>query len=244
MTEKRFNFNLTLGEDEHKGLIFDNGKIMKTRDVVYLLNKLLKVNEQLKKSIKRQQLSNEECSKYMEMVVKENVQLKSTNMEMEDYFGGLEKQIILLMDQLNYIQNLITDKIKHQKTKIGEKVLKEIIENYNEWILGHKEIVKMNENKRYIYDIHRIFDNEKQFACADTMDDAEIIVDRLNLQEENIILLQERNDRQYNQLTHLWTCIKNKDYETLQKELKEMEEAEKTLQTEMTCYNLIGDDVE
>lgn len=52
MTEnKRFNFNLTFGEDEHKGLIFFNGKIMKTIDVVYLLNKLSNENEQLKERI-------------------------------------------------------------------------------------------------------------------------------------------------------------------------------------------------
>ena len=95
MTEnKRFNFNLTLGVDEHKGLIFDNGKIMKTIDVVYLLNKLSNENEWLKKSIKRQQLSNEECSKYIEKLVKKNEQLKSTNMEMEDYLGRLEEEII------------------------------------------------------------------------------------------------------------------------------------------------------
>ena len=95
MTEnKRFNFNLTLGVDEHKGLIFDNGKIMKTIDVVYLLNKLSNENEWLKKSIKRQQLSNEECSKYIEKLVKVNDQLKSTNMEMEDYLGRLEEEII------------------------------------------------------------------------------------------------------------------------------------------------------
>lgn len=49
MTEKRFNFNLILGEDEHKGLIFDNEQVMKTTDVAYLLNELLEENEELKK---------------------------------------------------------------------------------------------------------------------------------------------------------------------------------------------------
>lgn len=120
MTVKRFNFNLIFGEDEHKGSIFSNKKVMKTIDVVYLLNKqeeliseqaiqldylqaenqhmkdVLEVNEWLKKSIKRQQLSNEECSKYIQEVVKENEQLKSTNMEMEDYLGRLEERIIEL----------------------------------------------------------------------------------------------------------------------------------------------------
>lgn len=97
MTEnKRFNFNIMFGEDEYTGTVFENGKILKTPDVVYLLNKLSKENEWLKKSIKRQQSSNEECSKYIEEVVKENEQLKSSNMEMEDYLGRLEERIIKL----------------------------------------------------------------------------------------------------------------------------------------------------
>ena len=78
---------------------------------------VLEENELLKKSIKRQQLSNEECSKYIQEVAKENEQLKSTNMEMEDYLGRLEEQIIVISEQLNYIQNSITGKIKNQKTK-------------------------------------------------------------------------------------------------------------------------------
>lgn len=78
---------------------------------------VLEENELLKKSIKRQQLSNEECSKYIQEVAKENEQLKSTNMEMEDYLGRLEEQIIVISEQLNYIQNSIIGKIKNQKTK-------------------------------------------------------------------------------------------------------------------------------
>lgn len=99
---------------------------------------VLELNELLKKSIKRQQLSNEECSKYIEEVVKENEQLKSTNMEMEDYIGRLEKQTIAIIEEFNYIQNSIADKIKNQKTKIGEKALREVIEDYNKWMLGEK----------------------------------------------------------------------------------------------------------
>ena len=43
-----------------------------------------------------------------------------------------------LEEQLNYIQDSITEKIKHQKIKISENALKEVIKDYNEWILGHK----------------------------------------------------------------------------------------------------------
>lgn len=56
---ERFDFNLSLGEDEHKGLIFENGQVMKTIDVTYLLNsqdaeikKLKKENEQFKSVLK------------------------------------------------------------------------------------------------------------------------------------------------------------------------------------------------
>lgn len=42
-------------------------------------------------------------------------------------------------EQLNYIQNSISNAIKHQKSKIGEEALREVIEDYNEWMLGHKE---------------------------------------------------------------------------------------------------------
>lgn len=81
---KRFNFNLIFGEDEHKGTVFDNGKVLKTTDVVYLLNKLSEENEWLKKSIKRQNSSNEECSKYIQEVAKENEELKKEVENLKD----------------------------------------------------------------------------------------------------------------------------------------------------------------
>lgn len=40
--------------------------------------------------------------------------------------------------------------------------------------------------KRYTSDIHRIYDDNEEIACADTMDDAEVIVALLNKQEERI----------------------------------------------------------
>ena len=52
----------------------------------------------------------------------------------------LEKENEELKQELAYIQNSITEHIKHQKTELGQKALKEIIEDYNEWLLGHKEL--------------------------------------------------------------------------------------------------------
>ena len=40
--------------------------------------------------------------------------------------------------------------------------------------------------KRFRTNVHRIYDNNEEIACADTMDDAEILVDLLNEQEELI----------------------------------------------------------
>lgn len=81
-------------------VIYEHGKPLKVKLYHYTtkatMNVLDETNDWLKKSIKRQQLSNEECSKYIEEVVKENEQLKSTNMEMEDYLGRLEERIIKL----------------------------------------------------------------------------------------------------------------------------------------------------
>lgn len=47
----------------------------------------------------------------------------------------LQKEHEQLKQQLNYIQNSISEHIKHQKTELGQKALKEIIEEYNEWLL-------------------------------------------------------------------------------------------------------------
>ena len=52
----------------------------------------------------------------------------------------------------------------------------------------------MAEDKRFISDIHRICDNDEEIACADTMDDAEILVDRLNKQDNQIKGLEKRNE--------------------------------------------------
>jgi hypothetical protein len=41
--------------------------------------------------------------------------------------------------ELDYLQDLISNSIENQKTEIGKKALRQIIEDYNEWILGHKE---------------------------------------------------------------------------------------------------------
>ena len=60
----------------------------------------------------------------------------------------------------------------------------------------------MAKNKRFTSDIHRIYDNNEEIACADTMDDAEILVDRLNEQEERIRELEKEKESWKNSVCH------------------------------------------
>jgi len=53
-------------------------------------------------------------------------------------FNELGNENEQLKQQLQYIQNSISKHIKHQKTELGQKALQKIIEDYNEWLLGHK----------------------------------------------------------------------------------------------------------
>ena len=60
--------------------------------------------------------------------------------ELLDLLNSLDDENEQLKKELDYIQNSITEHIKHQKTELGQKALKEVIEDYNEWLLGHKEL--------------------------------------------------------------------------------------------------------
>ena len=51
----------------------------------------------------------------------------------------------------------------------------------------------MAKNKRFTNNIHRIYDNNEEIACADTMDDAETIINRLNEQDNLIKELESEN---------------------------------------------------
>ena len=48
-----------------------------------------------------------------------------------------DKQIKQLQKQLDFIQNTISNAIKHQKTELEQKALKRVISDYNDWLLGH-----------------------------------------------------------------------------------------------------------
>ena len=114
MTEKRFTFTQdTLAKAD----VFDDDKFVCctlsvwVEQLVDLLNQLNDENEELKKDATTLIYAN------------------------QDY----RQQNQNLQKQLDYIQNSITNAIKHQKTELGQKALQEIIADYNEWMLGHKE---------------------------------------------------------------------------------------------------------
>ena len=94
--------------------------------------------------------ANLECPNGMEyMLIKRNdgfnvcqVCSKYTAKEIVDELNSLADENEQLKQQFNYIQNSISEHIKHQKTELGQKALQEIIADYNEWMLGHKEAKK------------------------------------------------------------------------------------------------------
>ena len=110
MTEKRYILCET--GDETPNWIKDNGELLYENEVVNRLNEQHETIQQLQGDCTTLVYSNQEYRQ-------ENENLKK---------------------QLDYIQNSINEHIKHQKTELAAKALKEIIEDYNEWMLGHKEL--------------------------------------------------------------------------------------------------------
>ena len=110
MTEKRYILCET--GDETPNWIKDNEELLYETEVVNRLNEQHETIQQLQGDCTTLVYSNQEYRQ-------ENENLKK---------------------QLDYIQNSINEHIKHQKTELAAKALKEIIEDYNEWMLGHKEL--------------------------------------------------------------------------------------------------------
>ena len=112
MTKKRFTLHKDYGIHDHlKSVIHDIETTNGVLDIIQELNIL--------------HYGIEECNRYMHR----------TDAEIH----GLKKENHMLKQQFNYIQNSISEHIKHQKTELGQKALQEIIADYNEWMLGHKE---------------------------------------------------------------------------------------------------------
>ena len=142
MTEKRFNCHVKFSKMPNGFMVLDYTKKgeeqtviedisrEKAHRVMDRLNELSDENEQLKSKNRGLQ---SELKIFKEDVTHSNFMINKLGDENEK-----------LKQQLDYIQNSITEHIKHQKTELGQKALKQIIEDYNEWLLGHKEL-NMND---------------------------------------------------------------------------------------------------
>ena len=102
------------------------------------INKLTDENEELKQQLKTRVIVNKQYEE-LQRLKKENEQLKKDATTLIYANQDYRQQNQNLQKQLDYIQNSINNAIKHQKTELGQKALQEIIADYNEWILGHKE---------------------------------------------------------------------------------------------------------
>ena len=162
MTKKRF----TLREPKIDGgigcsEIANNGEWITYGEIVDLLNE----NEELKHELLCKQLDKAptepiNCKCHYEMRMSENKRFTTVELPKPNKWGiwydgaylstyqvctllneyvDVRKETEQLKQQLEYIQNSISEHIKHQKTELGQKALQEIIRDYNEWLLGLKE---------------------------------------------------------------------------------------------------------
>ena len=131
------------------GILYDEAKNK--------VEELSKENKELKEEIEKIAYANDDLLKEKRewkklsdeyaKIYDENKKLKQqysvleiTLMNNQLAYNDLEKENKQLKQQFNYIQNSIIEHIKHQKTELGQKALQEIIEDYNEWLLGHKRL--------------------------------------------------------------------------------------------------------
>lgn len=87
-------------------------------------------------------------------------------------------------------------------------------------------VIIMTEDKRFTSDIHRVFDNDEEIACADTMGDAEIFVDRLNKQDIEIQRLKKelKNRNKLNNILEGFLLDKGYDFNDILKFLQDRTE--------------------
>ena len=139
MNEKRFT-----QKDEDDWEIFENGEHFAFAHSGYNAKKIIEtlnvLSDKLDCHILLTDQERQKASNFIKGIEKENEQLKKDATILiysnQDYRQENEN----LKKQLDYIQNSINEHIKHQKTELGQKALQEIIEDYNEWLLGHKEM--------------------------------------------------------------------------------------------------------
>lgn len=148
MTEnKRFGFEMDGNCYKCIADTIDKKLYTDKKQIIDLLNVLYDENEQLKEDVERHEKNLKDCIKQAnwlndkcDFLEIENESLEDGATKYAERYHKVLKENEELKQQLDYIQNSISEHIKHQKTELGQKTLKEIIEDYNDWLLGHKEL--------------------------------------------------------------------------------------------------------
>lgn len=130
-------------------------KLNEQEEEISTLRLIMGVNgKAYRKSVKEYEEFIEELEKENEELKKEYNKLKHRHSLLHDVcieaecdrdsyhkdVVSLEKENEQLKLQLDYLQSSITEAINHSKTELEQKSLKKVIENYNEYMLGHKEV--------------------------------------------------------------------------------------------------------
>ena len=121
MTKKRFTFNIDKENGYDEESYFCDGTnsfYVNNPEEIELfikeINELVEINDRLKKSLKRQQESNKECSKYIEEVAKEN----QNNEAMIEFLDTENTQIINELKTRTQIQHQLETENRELKKKL------------------------------------------------------------------------------------------------------------------------------
>ena len=133
MTTKRFYeinsqiLGLKTIQDKNKQYTFPPIKTEKNHMFLKALNELVTDCHSLQKENGELKQENEKYKQFFNIPVKDD----GSSMCIMEMLEENEQ----LKTQLDCIQNLISEHIKHQKTELGQKALKEVIQDYNKWLL-------------------------------------------------------------------------------------------------------------
>ncbi len=154
MGEERYKLSKSAIPSQLSDFCDENGRMLNS-EVVSLLNEhdkqyeanwkmffLIKEQQHTIESLEKEKVElMEDCACQYRRIQK----LESEKEELEISINLFEADIIekdntikRLQNQLDFIQNNISNAIQHKKTELEQKALKEIISDYNEFLLGHK----------------------------------------------------------------------------------------------------------
>ena len=119
LKDTQFKVTYDFGNKELNNKIgtIDETKYKLINDIVKLLNNLYDKNQEL---------------------LYENIELRQkTPLYYENL--GLKQQLEATVEEVDYLQTSIDEAISNQETDIGKNALREVIRNYNMYMLGHRK---------------------------------------------------------------------------------------------------------